>query len=302
MCEQKLYERIETALADSGTAVSTILNLYRSFLESLGKTGRPEELEWVSNETKQQVTAQGITPAYRIISAYTRADVLLWGSNQTQRQKIDYGLLSCKPDLCVNGQYLVGESVSVLEDKLRSPNSELILHQYDDFTVPSWSRVGAGRYQNVCVVCNRSEIINLINAIRERVRVSFTQFEKPNQNTTKKAAWRIVLSKVYSVIVWMLNHWLVCLFVLLLLLRVFGVSIRKEWLSEELRSKIPEWVQTILFVTMDDSGGKACTGIDAERDRSKDLMIPNVHFYSGRDLETSTNSANVVNDIMNLKP
>ena len=188
MCDQKLYERIETALADSGTAVSTILNLYRLFLESLGKTGRPEELEWVSNETKQQVTAQGITPAYRIISAYTRADVLLWGSNQTQRQKIDYGLLSCKPDLCVNGQYLVGESVSVLEDKLRSPNSELILHQYDDFTVPSWSRVGAGRYQNVCVVCNRSEIINLLGAIREHVRVVFNEFPKPTQKEKKSMA------------------------------------------------------------------------------------------------------------------
>lgn len=188
MYDQKLYERIEKALADSGTAVSTVLNLYRSFLESLGKTGRPEELEWVSNEMKQQITVPGITPSYRIVSAYTLATLLLLRSNQIQRQKIDYGQLSSKPDLCANGQYYVGESVSVLEDMLRSPDSELILHRYDDFTVPCWSRNGAERYQDVCVVCNRSEIINLLGAIRDHVRVVFNEFPKPMQKERKSMA------------------------------------------------------------------------------------------------------------------
>ena len=185
MYDLSLYLKTELALADSAVQVSTLLNLYSAFLTSSNEGESSDELEWVNKELSSQCVGPGVTPSYRIISAYNVADVLLVGSRRWQKQKIDYRELSGGFDLCANGQYYVGESVFVLEDMLRASPSELILHKYEDFSVPCWSRVGAGQYQNVCCVCNKSEIINLLCAIRDHVRVAFGQFPKPTQKERK---------------------------------------------------------------------------------------------------------------------
>ena len=184
MYDLSLYLKTVLALADSGVQVSTLLNWYSALLASLNEDESSGELEWVNNELRAQCVGPGCTP-YRKIKAYNVAEVLPLGSSQWQKQKIDYRELSGGFDLCVNGVYYVGESVSVLEDMLRSSSRELILHKYEDFSVPCGSRVGAGQYHNVCCVCNRSEIINLLGAIRDHVRVAFNQFPKPTQKERK---------------------------------------------------------------------------------------------------------------------
>ena len=89
MYDLSLYLKTESALADSDVQVSTLLNLYSAFLASLNEGESSDELEWVNRELSSQCVGTGVTPSYRIINAYNVADVLLYGSSQWQKQKID---------------------------------------------------------------------------------------------------------------------------------------------------------------------------------------------------------------------